>query len=134
MTVLSLFDGISCGMAAPERAGVAVDNYIAYEIDKFAIQTSAKIILKLSAAEMFSTAVFPISAALICFSAAVPAPIGALPKRTARLTAAARVFAYLCSTSVRLRRQAHGIFCMKTITAFTKISRTKFQEGSAFSR
>ncbi len=42
MTVLSLFDGISCGMAAPERAGVAVDNYIAYEIDKFAIQTSGK--------------------------------------------------------------------------------------------
>ncbi len=42
MTVLSLFDGISCGMAVLERAGIAVDNYIAYEIDKFAIQTSAK--------------------------------------------------------------------------------------------
>lgn len=42
MTVLSLFDGISCGMVALERAGIAVDNYIAYEIDKFAIQTSEK--------------------------------------------------------------------------------------------
>ena len=42
MTVLSLFDGISCGMAALERAEIPVDNYIAYEIDKFAIQTSAK--------------------------------------------------------------------------------------------
>lgn len=42
MTVLSLFDGISCGMVALERAGISVDNYIAYEIDKFAIQTSEK--------------------------------------------------------------------------------------------
>lgn len=42
MNVLSLFDGISCGMVALERAGIAVDNYIAYEIDKFAVQTSAK--------------------------------------------------------------------------------------------
>lgn len=42
MNVLSLFDGISCGMAALKRAGIAADNYIAYEIDKFAIQTSAK--------------------------------------------------------------------------------------------
>ena len=42
MTVLSLFDGISCGMVALERAGIPVDNYIAYEIDKFAIQTSEK--------------------------------------------------------------------------------------------
>lgn len=42
MNVLSLFDGISCGMAALERAGISVKNYIAYEIDKFAIQTSEK--------------------------------------------------------------------------------------------
>lgn len=42
MNVLSLFDGISCGMVALERAGIHVDNYIAYEIDKFAIQTSEK--------------------------------------------------------------------------------------------
>lgn len=42
MNVLNLFDGISCGMVALERTGIAVDNYIAYEIDKFAVQTSAK--------------------------------------------------------------------------------------------
>lgn len=42
MNVLSLFDGISCGMVALERAGIPVDRYIAYEIDKYAIQTSSK--------------------------------------------------------------------------------------------
>ena len=42
MNVLSLFDGISCGMVALERAGIPVDRYIAYEIDKYAIQTSEK--------------------------------------------------------------------------------------------
>ena len=42
MNVLSLFDGISCGMAAFERAGIFVDNYYAYEIDKYAIDVSHK--------------------------------------------------------------------------------------------
>lgn len=42
MRVLSLFDGISCGMVALERAGVAVDRYVAYEIDENAIKTSKK--------------------------------------------------------------------------------------------
>lgn len=37
MNVLSLFDGISCGQQALERAGIAVDNYFASEIDKYAI-------------------------------------------------------------------------------------------------
>lgn len=42
MKVLSLFDGISCGMVALERAGIPVERYAAYEIDKYAIQTSRK--------------------------------------------------------------------------------------------
>lgn len=35
--VLSLFDGISCGHVALERAGIKVDKYYASEIDKYAI-------------------------------------------------------------------------------------------------
>ncbi len=42
MKVLSLFDGISCGMVALERAGIPVDDYAAFEIDKYAIQVSKK--------------------------------------------------------------------------------------------
>ena len=42
MKVLSLFDGISCGMVALERAGIPVERYVAYEIDKYAIQISKK--------------------------------------------------------------------------------------------
>lgn len=41
-TVLSLFDGISCGKIALKRAGIKVDKYYASEIDKFAIQVSEK--------------------------------------------------------------------------------------------
>lgn len=40
MNVLSLFDGMSCGRIALERAGIKVDNYYASEIDKYAIQVS----------------------------------------------------------------------------------------------
>ena len=40
MNVLSLFDGISCGMLALERAGISVDRYVAYEIDENAIKVS----------------------------------------------------------------------------------------------
>mgnify|MGYP002621777903 CR=1 FL=1 len=42
MKVLSLFDGISCGMVALERAGIEVDRYVAYEIDDNAIKVSKK--------------------------------------------------------------------------------------------
>ena len=42
MKVLSLYDGISCGMAALERSGIAVEKYDAFEIDKYAIKVSEK--------------------------------------------------------------------------------------------
>ena len=42
MNVLSLFDGMSCGMIALERAGILVSNYFASEIDKYAIKVSEK--------------------------------------------------------------------------------------------
>lgn len=42
MKVLSLFDGISCGRLALERAGIPVEKYYASEIDKYAIQIAQK--------------------------------------------------------------------------------------------
>lgn len=42
MKVLSLFDGISCGMVALERDGIPVDRYVAYEIEPSAIKISRK--------------------------------------------------------------------------------------------
>jgi len=41
MNVLSLFDGMSCGMMALQRAGIKVDNYYSSEIDKYAMTVSA---------------------------------------------------------------------------------------------
>lgn len=38
--VLSLFDGMACGMLAMQKAGVEVDKYTAYEVDKYAIKTA----------------------------------------------------------------------------------------------
>ena len=40
MNVLSLFDGISCGQVALERAGIKVENYYASEIDENAIKVT----------------------------------------------------------------------------------------------
>lgn len=42
MRVLSLFDGISGGRVALERAGIPVETYYASEIDKYAIQIAQK--------------------------------------------------------------------------------------------
>jgi len=42
MNVLSLFDGMSCGQIALERAGIPVNLYMASEIDKYAIQIAKK--------------------------------------------------------------------------------------------
>lgn len=41
MKVLSLFDGMACGMLAMLSAGINVDRYVAYEIDKYAVKTSS---------------------------------------------------------------------------------------------
>lgn len=38
--ILSLFDGMACGMIAMRIAGVEVESYDAYEIDKYAIKTA----------------------------------------------------------------------------------------------
>ena len=38
--ILSLYDGMACGMIAMQLAGVDVESYDAYEIDKYAIKTA----------------------------------------------------------------------------------------------
>ena len=43
MNVLSLFDGISTGKLALERAGLKVDNYYSSEIDKFCLKISQQL-------------------------------------------------------------------------------------------
>lgn len=40
MKVLSLFDGMACGMISMQLAGMEVESYDAYEIDKYAIKTA----------------------------------------------------------------------------------------------
>ncbi len=42
VNVVSVFDGISCGRVALERAGIPVDRYVAYEIEPNAIKISRK--------------------------------------------------------------------------------------------
>ena len=40
--VVSFFDGMSVGRVALERAGIPVERYWAYEVDKYAIKISVK--------------------------------------------------------------------------------------------
>jgi DNA-cytosine methyltransferase len=42
MNILSLFDGMSCGQVALEKAGIKVDQYFASEIDDYAIKIAKK--------------------------------------------------------------------------------------------
>ena len=41
MKVLSLFDGMACGALALLSAGVEIESYDAFEIDKYAVKTSS---------------------------------------------------------------------------------------------
>lgn len=41
MRVLSLFDGMACGMLAFQDADIRVERYVAFEIDKYAVKTSS---------------------------------------------------------------------------------------------
>lgn len=38
--ILSLFDGMACGYIAMQKANIDIEKYIAYEVDKYAIQTA----------------------------------------------------------------------------------------------
>ena len=40
MNVVSYFDGMSCGQIALDKLNVKVDNYFAYEIDKYAMRVT----------------------------------------------------------------------------------------------
>ena len=40
INTLSLFDGMSCGRIALDRAGIEIDNYYACELDKYAVQVT----------------------------------------------------------------------------------------------
>lgn len=42
INVLSLFDGISCGRLALQRANIPVENYFSSEVDKYAIKVADK--------------------------------------------------------------------------------------------
>jgi len=42
MNILSLFDGISCGQIALNKANISYDNYYASEIDKYAMEVTKK--------------------------------------------------------------------------------------------
>ena len=42
LNVLSLFDGMSCGQLALQKAGIKVNQYYAAEIDKYAMQVTRK--------------------------------------------------------------------------------------------
>ena len=55
MNVLSLFDGMSCGMIALDRLGIKVDKYYASEVDKYAFKLVKTITQRLFKSEMFAT-------------------------------------------------------------------------------
>ena len=84
MKVLSLFDGISCGMVALERAGIPVERYVAYEIEENAIRISKKTIRKLSIAEMFPLPTLRSIVDLMQFLLDSRAKIFRLTRRTGR--------------------------------------------------
>lgn len=84
MKVLSLFDGISCGRAALERAGIPVENYAAYEIDRYAVQTALKNYPDICQCGNVFDGDFTKYKGYDLLLGAVPVHIGLSPKRTGK--------------------------------------------------
>lgn len=82
MKILSLFDGISCGMVALQRAGIEVERYDAYEIEKAQLQYLKRIIQISVIVEMSTMRTFQNTMILICLLVAVRVRIGVLQEKT----------------------------------------------------
>ena len=91
MKELSLFDGISCGMLALQRAGIPVECYDAFEIDKYAVTVSQRNYPDIVHHGNVYDGDFTQFKGMIFCLAVRPAPIGLLQKKTERLTAMAKV-------------------------------------------
>ena len=84
MKVLSLFDGISCGMLALQRAGIPVECYDAFEIDKYAVTVSKRNFpVIVHHGNVYDGDLRSFRGMTFC-SAVRPVLTGALPKRTER--------------------------------------------------
>ena len=87
MRVLSLFDGISCGMVALERAGIPVEAYDAFEIDQYAVKVSEKTTLRSDIMEMCLRVISEISRDMICFWVVLPVHTGLSQSKAEKLQA-----------------------------------------------
>lgn len=117
MRVLSLYDGISCGMAALERAGIPVESYDAFEIDKYAVKISEKNYPQI----VHHGDVFGGSYSDFKGYDHLPAPIGVLRKQAGRSLPTVWEESFLWNMSEPCVKAAVNTFCMKTTTAYTKI-------------
>ena len=120
MRVLSLYDGISCGMAALERAGIPVESYDAFEIDKYAVKISEKNYPKIvHHGDVFGGSYSDFKGYDLLIGG-FPAPIGALPKRAEKLLPTVWEVSFLWNMSELCVKASVNTFCMKTTTAYTK--------------
>lgn len=121
MKVLSLFDGISCGRVALERAGIPVERYVAYEIDKYAIKTSKKNYPLIEHCGDVTTADYTQYKGFDLLIGGSPCTYWSIAKRNRETTVTERALNCLCSTSGHGEKAVVDISFMKIIKVYIRI-------------
>ena len=132
MKVLSLFDGISCGRLALERAGLPVECYDAFEIDKYAVTVSKRNYPDIVHHGNVFDGDFTKFKGYDLLLGGSPCTYWSIAKKGRETTSDGMGFKLFMEYVRALRESpSAGIFCMKTTIPFIRISRTRFQIISA---
>lgn len=135
MKVLSLFDGMACGMLAFQDANIFVDKYIAFEIDKYAIQTSSHNFPMIEHRGDVTQADFTEFLGYDFLVGGLPVPIGVLHKRTIeKQRRAVLAGSYSVNMFVRCMKRNHDTSSMKTTNQCRKQFETASQVHSGLNR
>ena len=126
MRVLSLYDGISCGMAALERSGISVERYDAFEIDKYAIKISEKNYPQIVHHGDVFDGDFTQFKGYDLLIGGSPCTYWSIAKNGRKQHLTEWAESCLWNMSELCVKVGASISCMKTITASTKTSRRSF--------
>jgi cytosine-specific methyltransferase len=134
MHVLSLFDGISCGMVALERSGILVEKYHAYEIDKYATAISKKNYPEIDYHGDVFYGNFRKYKNCDLLIGGSPCTYWSVAKKEEKQLLTERDSDCSCSMFGHWKKVIQSIFCMKIITAYTRILKMKYPNSWELSR
>lgn len=134
MRVLSLFDGISCGMVALKRIEISVEAYDAFEIDKYAITVSSRNHPEIVHHGNVFDGDFRKFKGYDLLLGGSPCTYWSIAKQAEKLPVTAKGSNFSTNMFEHCRNRNADIFSMRITTPFTGILRTRFPKHLVLSQ